>query len=58
MVREGDPADLLIIHGKSSVQSVVLNPGFERTVIKNGRVISSRKVVTLVDPHSVCRVAE
>lgn len=54
VIKEGDPADLVIVHGRKSIQSVVLNPGIERTVIKSGRVISSRRVALVVDPSSVC----
>ncbi|KAF8526652.1 hypothetical protein BU17DRAFT_40552 [Hysterangium stoloniferum] len=44
----GGPADLVIVHGNDTVQSVVLNPGFERTVIKGGRVIASKRATEFV----------
>jgi hypothetical protein len=43
-----DPADLFIVYGNDTVQSVVLNPGFERTVIKGGRVVASKRVTEFV----------
>jgi len=45
---ENDPADLLLVHGNNSVQSLVLNPTYERTVIKNGKVVASKKVVEFI----------
>ncbi|GJJ07829.1 hypothetical protein Clacol_002034 [Clathrus columnatus] len=52
VIRKGDPADLIIVHGNNSIQSLVLSPSFERTVIKNGRVISSRRIIDVIDPTS------
>jgi len=44
----GDRADFVILHGRESVRSAVLNPPFERTTIKNGRMVASRKSVTWI----------
>jgi hypothetical protein len=45
---EKDPADLLLVHGNDSIQSLVLNPGYERTVIKHGKVVAWKTVVDFV----------
>ena len=47
-LRENDPADLLLVYGNDSVQSLVLNPGYKRTVVKNGRVVASKTVVEFI----------
>ncbi|KZT28415.1 Metallo-dependent hydrolase [Neolentinus lepideus HHB14362 ss-1] len=39
----GDPADFVLVHGNNSVQSTALNPGWERTTIKGGVVVASRR---------------
>lgn len=36
----GDPADFVILHDNKTLRSVALNPSFERTTIKNGKVIA------------------
>ncbi|KAF8530794.1 Metallo-dependent hydrolase [Gautieria morchelliformis] len=45
---ENDAADLLLVHANESIQSLVLNPGYERTVIKNGKVVASKRAVEFV----------
>jgi len=39
----GDPADFVIMHGAHGWQSVVLNPGFERTTVYKGNVVARRR---------------
>ncbi|KAF9454709.1 hypothetical protein P691DRAFT_716456 [Macrolepiota fuliginosa MF-IS2] len=39
----GDPADFVILHDNDSLRSVALHPAFERTTIKDGRVVARRK---------------
>lgn len=41
----GDPADFVILHERETLQSAVLDPPFERTTIKDGRVIACRRSV-------------
>ncbi|KAF4617280.1 hypothetical protein D9613_005861 [Agrocybe pediades] len=38
-----DRADLVILHGRESVRSAVLNPPFDRTTIKGGKVVALRR---------------
>jgi imidazolonepropionase-like amidohydrolase len=38
----GSRADFVILHKNTSVQSVVLNPCYDRTTIKDGRVVATR----------------
>ncbi|KDR82778.1 hypothetical protein GALMADRAFT_134336 [Galerina marginata CBS 339.88] len=40
-----DPADFVVLHGSQSLQSAVLNPCFDRTTIKSGKVVASRRSV-------------
>ncbi|KAG6896918.1 hypothetical protein C0992_005254 [Termitomyces sp. T32_za158] len=42
----GDPADFVILHGVHSIQSAVLHPPFDRTVIRAGRVVSRKRSFT------------
>lgn len=47
MISVGDKADLVIVGAKNwdmGVHELVVNPGYERIVIKNGNVISKRVV--------------
>ncbi|KXN88246.1 Cytosine deaminase [Leucoagaricus sp. SymC.cos] len=39
----GDPADFVVLHDNSSLRSAALHPSFERTTIKNGRVVARRR---------------
>ncbi|KDQ62409.1 hypothetical protein JAAARDRAFT_30317 [Jaapia argillacea MUCL 33604] len=39
----GDTADFLILHGNDTLHSVALNPGWERTTIKGGVVVATRR---------------
>ncbi|PPQ77464.1 hypothetical protein CVT25_011332 [Psilocybe cyanescens] len=39
----GDLADFVVLHGRSSLQSAVLNPCFDRTTVKAGRVVACRR---------------
>ncbi|EKM79446.1 hypothetical protein AGABI1DRAFT_106927 [Agaricus bisporus var. burnettii JB137-S8] len=39
----GDQADFVILHDNKTLRSVALNPSFERTTIKNGKVIARRQ---------------
>ncbi|KIJ51873.1 hypothetical protein M422DRAFT_58789 [Sphaerobolus stellatus SS14] len=48
LVQKGDPADLVLIHGCSNVQDLVLSPSYERTTIKAGRVVASRTITDFV----------
>jgi cytosine/adenosine deaminase-related metal-dependent hydrolase len=48
VLQKGDPADFVIVHGNDSIHSVVLNPSYERTVIKSGRIVASRTTVDSV----------
>ncbi|TFL01820.1 hypothetical protein BDV98DRAFT_529775 [Pterulicium gracile] len=41
----GDPADFVVLNGITSVQSAVLNPGFDRITIRRGVVVSRRSSV-------------
>ncbi|KAF9046714.1 hypothetical protein BJ165DRAFT_1187818 [Panaeolus papilionaceus] len=40
-----DPADFVIFHRNESLQSAVLNPCFERTTVKAGNMVASRRSV-------------
>jgi hypothetical protein len=40
---KGDPADFVILHDNDSLRSVALDPSFERTTIKNGKVVARRQ---------------
>ncbi|KAG6850740.1 hypothetical protein H0H93_009363 [Arthromyces matolae] len=42
----GDPADFVILHGTSSIQSAVLHPPFDRTTIYAGVVVASKRSET------------
>ncbi|TFK40551.1 hypothetical protein BDQ12DRAFT_679655 [Crucibulum laeve] len=42
----GNPADFVIIHGNYTLQSAVLNPGYERTTIRAGSVVATRRCMT------------
>ncbi|KZS92907.1 Metallo-dependent hydrolase [Sistotremastrum niveocremeum HHB9708] len=46
-VKEGNPSDVLILHGtrQSSITQVVLAPSVTRTTIKNGRIVAKRTVI-------------
>lgn len=48
LLSENDQADLLLVHANDSIQSLVLNPGYERTVIKNGKVVASKTAVEFI----------
>ncbi|TFK55107.1 Metallo-dependent hydrolase [Heliocybe sulcata] len=39
----GDPADFVLLHGNHSARSAAMNPGWERTTIKGGVVVASRR---------------
>lgn len=39
----GDPADFVILHGNASLQSVALNPTYNRTTIKGGVMVAKRR---------------
>ncbi|KAF8895390.1 hypothetical protein BD779DRAFT_1668671 [Infundibulicybe gibba] len=39
----GDPADFVIVHGNENLRSVVLNPGYDRTTVLGGVVVSRRR---------------
>jgi hypothetical protein len=39
----GDPADFVILHNNDTLRSAALDPSFERTTIKNGKVIARRQ---------------
>ncbi|KAF5389173.1 hypothetical protein D9757_003522 [Collybiopsis confluens] len=41
--QEGDPADFVILHGTKSLQQAVLNPAYDRTTIRNGRIVAHRR---------------
>ncbi|PPR07781.1 hypothetical protein CVT26_014966 [Gymnopilus dilepis] len=41
-----DPADFVILHGQPTLRCAVLNPGFDRTTIKAGKVVASRRSTT------------
>ena len=41
----GDQADFVILHERETLQSAVLDPPFERTTIKDGRVVACRRSV-------------
>ncbi|PPR01742.1 hypothetical protein CVT24_001562 [Panaeolus cyanescens] len=41
----GDPADFVILHRNESLQSAVLNPSYDRTTIKTGNMVASRRSV-------------
>ncbi|KJA16935.1 hypothetical protein HYPSUDRAFT_192615 [Hypholoma sublateritium FD-334 SS-4] len=49
-LRVGDRADFVILHGHATLQSVVLNPSFDRTTVKAGTLVaytrSSRWLLT------------
>ncbi|KAF8908868.1 hypothetical protein CPB84DRAFT_1724647 [Gymnopilus junonius] len=45
-----DPADFVILHGRGTLQSAVLNPCFDRTTIKSGRIVASRRSTTWFAP--------
>ncbi|KAF8590768.1 Metallo-dependent hydrolase [Ramaria rubella] len=49
LLHEKDTADLLLVHANDSIQSLVLNPGIERTVIKNGKIVASKTLVEFID---------
>ncbi|KAG0700440.1 hypothetical protein DFH29DRAFT_807663 [Suillus ampliporus] len=44
--RVGDPADFVVLHGARRWQSVVLNPGFDRTTFYKGNVVARRRAQT------------
>ncbi|THH08891.1 hypothetical protein EW145_g2390 [Phellinidium pouzarii] len=39
----GSPADFVILHGNHTLQSAVLDPSYDRTTIKSGKVVAWRK---------------
>lgn len=41
----GDQADFVILHERETLQSAVLDPPFERTTIKGGRIVACRRSV-------------
>lgn len=41
--RVSDPADFVLLHDNTDVQSAACNPSFSRTTIKAGRVVSRRE---------------
>ncbi|KAE9404069.1 Metallo-dependent hydrolase [Gymnopus androsaceus JB14] len=43
ILMKGDPADFLIVHGTKTLQQAVLNPGIDRTTIRNGAVVACRQ---------------
>ena len=45
---DNDAEDLLMVHENESVQSLVLNLGYERTVVKQGRLVASKSGVEVV----------
>jgi hypothetical protein len=40
--QKGDRADFVILHENATLQSAVLNPSWERTVIKGGVTVAHR----------------
>jgi len=42
MPQIGDPAEFVILHENDSLQSVVCNPGYDRTTIYRGEVVAKR----------------
>ena len=48
LLRENDAADLLVVHANESLQSLVLSPGYERTVVKQGKLVASKSGVEVV----------
>ncbi|KAH9480297.1 hypothetical protein JR316_0006895 [Psilocybe cubensis] len=47
----GDTADFVILHKRASLQSAVLNPPFERTTIKAGRVVACKRGAAWLAPR-------
>ncbi|CAL1713115.1 unnamed protein product [Somion occarium] len=45
IVRVGDVADFVLLHNNDSTQSAVLNPSYDRTTIKGGRIVSVRRTI-------------
>ncbi|KAF8158383.1 hypothetical protein B0H34DRAFT_708561 [Crassisporium funariophilum] len=42
----GDQADFVVLHGRKTLQSALLNPPYDRTTIKGGRVVARRVGMT------------
>jgi hypothetical protein len=50
---QNDPADFVIIHEAQTIQQVVLNPGYDRTTIKAGKVVAKRvgnQIISALNP--------
>ncbi|EJC97920.1 Metallo-dependent hydrolase [Fomitiporia mediterranea MF3/22] len=43
----GSPADFVLLHGNHSLQSAALEPCYDRTTIRNGRIVASRRSTNL-----------
>ncbi|KIK69562.1 hypothetical protein GYMLUDRAFT_33937 [Collybiopsis luxurians FD-317 M1] len=41
--QEGDLADFVILHGTKTLQQAVLNPAYDRTTIRYGRIVARRR---------------
>jgi hypothetical protein len=39
----GDPADFVVLHDNTDLRSVALHPSFDRTTIKDGRMVARRR---------------
>ncbi|GJE98279.1 cytosine deaminase-like protein [Phanerochaete sordida] len=47
----GDVADFVVLHDNPSVQDAACNPCYDRTTIKNGRVVARRRGHVELHPH-------
>ncbi len=44
--QKGDPSDFVIVRGSESLAQAVLNPSYDRTTIRQSRVVAQRRTTT------------